>query len=69
MIGWRKVPTQDISLDYQSMATIYVKQNRLQLAMTYYKKAKPLLDSTRDLVFLIMSIRKSGQSAQRTDAY
>ncbi|CAN5271049.1 hypothetical protein BH09BAC4_BH09BAC4_07330 [soil metagenome] len=44
---------QDLSLDYQSMAIVHVKQNRLQLGMAYYQKAKALLDSTRDIQFLI----------------
>lgn len=48
-----KSSPQELSLDYQSMATIYVKQNRLSLGMAYFQKAKAMLDSTRDLQFLI----------------
>ncbi|MFD2938262.1 tetratricopeptide repeat-containing sensor histidine kinase [Spirosoma flavum] len=44
---------QDLSLDYQSMAVVYVKQNQLQLGMAYYQKARAMLDPTRDIQFLI----------------
>ena len=44
---------QDIALDYQSMAAVYVKQNRLPLGMSYFQKAKAMLDPTRDIQYLI----------------
>ncbi|WP_052731140.1 tetratricopeptide repeat-containing sensor histidine kinase [Spirosoma radiotolerans] len=43
-----KSSDQDISLDYQSMAAIYVKQNQLKRGLAYYQKAKALLDPGRD---------------------
>ncbi|GAB3796343.1 hypothetical protein GCM10028819_13790 [Spirosoma humi] len=43
-----KSSDQDISLDYQSMAAIYVKQNQLQRGLAYFQKGKALLNPTRD---------------------
>ena len=43
---------QNLSIDYQSMAIVYVKQNRLPLGMAYYQKAKAMLDPAKDLQFL-----------------
>lgn len=48
-----KSSPQDLSMDYQSMAVVYVKQNRLLLGMAYFQKAKAMLDSTRDIQVLI----------------
>jgi signal transduction histidine kinase len=43
---------QEISLDYASMATVYVKQNRLQPGLAYFQKARSMLDTTKDVHFL-----------------
>ena len=49
-----KSSPQEISLDYQSMAAVYVKQNQLPLGMAYFRKAIALLDSTHDLQLLTL---------------
>jgi signal transduction histidine kinase len=43
----------DLALDYHSMATVYMKQNQLNLALVYFRKSKALLDPTKDMYFLI----------------
>ncbi|MFD2570261.1 ATP-binding protein [Spirosoma soli] len=42
----------DLAYDYHSIATVYIKQNRLQLGMSYLHKTRSLLDSTKELHLL-----------------
>lgn len=44
---------QDLALDYHSVAAVYVKQHRLKQGLTYFWKGKALLDTTKDLQFLV----------------
>lgn len=43
---------QDLALDYASVAAVYMKQRRLDSAMTYFQRAKSLFDPARDLQLL-----------------
>lgn len=44
---------QELALDYHSIASVYMKQNRLALALRYFRKTKSLLDSDRDIHFMV----------------
>ncbi|WP_421826095.1 tetratricopeptide repeat protein [Larkinella sp.] len=48
-----KSTNQELAVDYHSVASVYVKQNRLKEALVYYRKTKALLDTTKDLSLLI----------------
>ncbi len=40
---------QEFAMDYQSLAGIYARQNRLPLALAYYKKSEPMLSPDTDI--------------------
>lgn len=45
---------QELAVDYHSLASVYMKQNRLELALSYFRKTKSLLDPEKDIHFMAL---------------
>ncbi len=44
---------QDLALDFASIAVVYVKQNRLKPALSYFQKARSMLNPKQDIQILV----------------